>query len=92
VQVKSTEGSIGEPEVSQLVGKVDRSEFGMVATLGTFTAQAVNFARNKSNLRLIDGDDLVDLVLNHYEQFDSRYKALLPLKRVYVPEPIKGTD
>jgi restriction system protein len=92
VQVKSTEGSIGEPVISQLIGKVDRSEFGMVATLGTFTAQAVNFARNKSNLRLIDGDQLVDLVLRHYEEFDSHYKALLPLKRVYVPEPIQGSE
>jgi restriction system protein len=92
VQVKSTEGSVGEPVVSQLNGKVDRSEFGMVATVGTFTAQAVNFARNKSNLRLINGEELVDLVIKHYEQFDPRYKAILPLKRVYVPEPIAETE
>jgi predicted Mrr-cat superfamily restriction endonuclease len=37
-------------------------------------------------LRLIDGDELVDLIFAHYEQFDSRYKSILPLKRVYVPE------
>jgi restriction system protein len=54
--------------------------------LGSFTPQAKNFARSKSNLRLIDGDELVGLVLQHYEQFDSRYKGLLPLKKVYVPE------
>jgi len=92
VQVKSTEGSIGEPVVSQLNGKVDRTEFGMVVTLGTFTNQAITFARNKSNLRLIDGDELVSLILQHYEQFDSRYKALLPLKRVYVPEPLEESE
>jgi len=92
VQVKSTEGSIGDPIVSQLYGKVDRAEFGMVVTLGTFTKQAVTFARNKSNLRLIDGEDLVGLILQHYEQFDSRYKGLLPLKRIYVPEPLEETE
>lgn len=92
VQVKSSEGSVGEPTVSQLNGKVDRSEFGLVVTLGTFTNQAVTFARNKSNLRLIDGDELVTLILSHYEQFDSRYKALIPLKRVYVPEPLEETE
>lgn len=92
VQVKSTEGSVGEPVISQLNGKVDRSEFGMVVTLGTFTPPAITFARNKSNLRLINRDDLVDLIVKHYEQFDSRYKAVLPLKRVYVPEPIEATD
>jgi restriction system protein len=89
VQVKSTEGSVGEPVVSQLNGIVDRSEFGMVVTLGKFTPPAVTFARNKSNLRLIDRDNLVDLIIQHYEQFDPRYKAVLPLKRVYVPEPIE---
>jgi predicted Mrr-cat superfamily restriction endonuclease len=47
VQVKSTEGSIGDPIVSQLYGKVEKSEYGMVITLGSFTNQAVNFARNK---------------------------------------------
>lgn len=93
VQVKSTEGSIGEPIVSQLYGKVERSEYGMVVTLGTFTNQAISFARNKSNLRLIDGEELVGLILQHYEQFDSKYKGLLPLKRVYVPEPLEeATD
>ncbi len=50
--------------------------------------QAKNFAKSKSNLRLIDRDGLVDLVSQHYDQFDSRYKGLIPLKRVYVPGPI----
>lgn len=60
-----------------------------MVTTGAFTQQAHNFARGKSNLRLIDGAGLVDLVLEHYEQFDSRYKGLLPLKRVYVPEAVE---
>ena len=88
VQVKSTEGSVGDPVVSQLYGKVGDREFGLFVTLGTFTNQARAFERGKSNLRLIDGDQLVDLVIQHYESFDSRYKGLLPLKSVYVPQPI----
>jgi restriction system protein len=92
VQVTSGDGSIGEPEVSALNGKVEahRGEFGLLVTLGHFSTQAKAFARSKSNLRLIDGDELVSLILAHYEQFDSRYKGLLPLKRVYVPEPIEN--
>ena len=31
-------------------------------------------------------------MLQHYEQFDSRYKGLLPLKRVYVPEAIEEAE
>jgi restriction system protein len=92
VQVKSSDGSIGDPAVSALYGKVDTSEYGLLVTLGTFTSQARSFAKSKSNLRLIDGDELIQLVFEHYDQFDSRYKGLIPLRRVYVPEAIDGSD
>jgi len=89
VQVKSTEGSVGEPVVSALYGKVGSDEYGLVISLGTFTNQAKDFANSRTNLRLIDGEELVGLILQHYERFDSKYKALLPLKRVYVPESLE---
>jgi len=92
VQVKSSEGSIGDPVVSALYGKVANSEFGLLVALGTFTPPAKAFARSKSNLRLIDGEELVDLILQHYERFDSRYKGLLPLKRVYIPQPLEEEE
>jgi len=88
VQVKSSDGNVGDPVVSALYGKVGPNEHGLLLTLGSFTNQAVNFARSKSNLRLIDGAELVSLILVHYEELDSRYKGILPLKRVYVPESI----
>ncbi len=86
VQVKSTEGSVGDPEVSSLYGKVGTNDFGLLVTLGAYSPRALDFARSKSNLRLIAGNELVDLIFTHYERFDSLYKGLLPLKRVYVPE------
>lgn len=92
VQVKSGDGSIGDPIVSALYGKVGQDEYGLLVTLGTFTNQAKSFARSKSNLRLIDGDELVDLVLLHYEDFDSRYKGLLPLKQVFIPEVLEESE
>ncbi len=91
VQVKSSVGSIGDPAISQLYGKVAPTEYGLFVTLGTFTSQAVQFARAKSNLRLVDGESLVQLILEHYEQLDSKYKGLIPLRRVYIPERA-GTD
>ena len=92
VQVKSSEGSIGDPVVSSLYGKVGAKEFGLFVALGTFTTPAMRFARSKENLRLIDGEELVTLVLQHYERFDSKYKGLLQLKRVYVPETLDEGD
>lgn len=90
IQVKSSGGSVGLPEVSALAGNVQEGEHGLVVTLGTFTKQAKSFVQGRTNLRLIDGDDLVALILSHYERFDSRYKGVLPLKHVYVPDPQEG--
>ncbi len=81
---------MGQAEVSSLLGTLAPSgEYGLVVTLAGFTPPAKNFARNNSNLRLVDGDDVINLSLQHYDQLDSRYKAIIPLKRLYVPEPTK---
>jgi restriction system protein len=88
VQVKSSDGKIGDRDVSALYGKVGQGEFGLLVRLGSFTPPAMQFAGSRSNLRLIDGPELVDLIFQHYEQFDSRYKSVLPLKKVYVPEAL----
>lgn len=92
VQVKSGNGSIGEPTVSALYGKVSEREYGLMITLGTFTAQAKNFAFSKGNLRLIDGDMLVALVFQYYENLEARYKGIIPLKKVYVPEIVEDNE
>lgn len=93
VQVKSNDkGTVGDPVVSALYGKVGPGEFGMIVSLGTFTTQAQNFAKSKTNLRLIDGTELVELIFAHYEEFESSYKGMLPLRRVYVPEPLLAKD
>ena len=92
VQVKSGDGSVGDPAVSALYGKVSANEYGLLVTLGSFTTQAKSFARTKSNLRLIDGSELIDLIFRHYDRFDSGYKSVIPLKRVYVPDVTDGTS
>jgi len=85
VQVKSGEGSLGEPEVKQLKGNLSAGEKGLLVTLGSISSKAELFARTVPDIRLIDGSQLVKLVLEHYEQFDSGYRAAIPLKRVYLP-------
>ncbi len=92
VEVKSGAGSIGEPDVARLFGAVAGGEFGLFVTLSSFTPQAFRFALSKSNLRLIDGDEIVRLTLEHYDQLDSRYKGLIPLKQVYIPEAIEESE
>jgi restriction system protein len=86
VQVKSSEGNIGGPDISQLIGNVGAAEYGLFVTLGGYSSQAKNKAAGR--IRLVDGEEVVDLVLAHYEEMDSRYKASIPLKQMYVPAPV----
>lgn len=85
VQCKQTQNTIGQPDVAQLYGHVEASEFGMFVTLGTYSADARRFERAKRNLRLIDGKGLIELIESHYASFQPKYQVLLPLKRIYVP-------
>lgn len=89
IQVKSGEGTVQDRDVSALYGKLSAGEYGLFITLSTFSPACLNFEAGKPNLRLIDGDELVRLILDHYESFDSQHKGLLPLQRVYVPLPIE---
>jgi restriction system protein len=92
VQCKSSEGKVGDPEVSALYGKVGDDEHALFITLGYYSPQARADARARTHLRLIDGNELVDLVLAHYEKFDTKHKTLLPLRRVYVPDVAEEED
>lgn len=90
VQVKSVDSTITPDKVQALYGNVETGEYGLFITLSSFSKQAISFAKSKSNLRLIDGDELIDLILDNYEKFDSKYKAMLPLKNVYIPTQVEG--
>lgn len=93
VQVKSVDGTIGSPQVQALYGNLaSQGEYGLFVTLSTFSPQAKSYASGKFNLRLIDGEELVNLILQHYENFDARYKGLIPLKRVYIPQSLDDSD
>ena len=85
VQCKQTLNSIGQPDVAQLYGHVELTEFGLFVTLGVFTADAKRFERSKRNLRLIDGNALIELIFSHYSHFQPKYQVLLPLKQIYIP-------
>lgn len=87
VQVKSGDATVGSPEVQALSGAVGDKAAGLFVTLATFSKQARDFAEARGNIRLVDGDGLIDLLLEHYEELDARYQAEIPLKRVYIPDP-----
>lgn len=86
VQCKRVLGSIGAPDVQKLTGSLapGGSELGLFITLGTFSKDAVHIGRTRQDLRLVNGNEFVDLVLEHYEKLRSEWKRMLPLRRLYV--------
>ena len=94
VQCKQSVTTVGGPAVQQLLGAIQSEEHALFITLGDYTSDAVRIERGKSNLRLIGGADLVQLIFNNYDSFEPRFKTLLPLKRSYTPNaiPSEPTD
>jgi restriction system protein len=87
VQVKSGGGPIGRPEVQALLGSLGTNEYGLFVTLGDYSRQALDFGKSKSIVQLINGQQLVSLIFDHYEKLDPKHKSHIPLRRIYVPDP-----
>jgi restriction system protein len=88
VQVKAEEGTARDADVAALLGNLAPNERGLFVTLGRFTKDSRLRERQHAHLRLIDGDELLSLIYEHYEKAGTRLKAAVPLKQVYIPEPV----
>lgn len=86
VQCKRKTDQVPRPEVDQLLGTLGEGEYGLFIGLGSFSRQSVELERNRPKLRLIDGEQFVELVLENYARLSPRYRTLLPLKQIYVPD------
>lgn len=84
VQCKHHTGTVGAPEVQQLVGTQSPNELSLFVTLGSYSRDALGIERVRQGLRLISGEDVVDLVLRHYDDLSPRWRARLPLTPVLV--------
>lgn len=87
VQVKNQKTTAGLPDVGYLKGILSSDERGLFICTGGFSNDAKNatFVRD-GVVTLVDGRQLLDLVLEHYDRMPQTAKNLLPLRRVYVPE------
>ena len=86
VQCKKSTAQNGEPDANQLLGALGEGEYGLFVNLGSYSRPTRLLERNKAKLRLIDGDELVNLVLEHYARLSPKYRVLLPLKQIYVAD------
>lgn len=91
VQCKSAAGKSGAPEVQSLLGTLGAGERGLFVALGGFTPHAVHVARTSPSMRLLDADQVVDLLLDHYDHLAEEARNMLPLRRVWVPDRSSDT-
>ncbi len=87
VQVKNQKALAGIKDVGYLHGVLGAGERGLFVCTGGFSRDAQNapFVRD-GRVALIDGHQLLDLILQHYEEMPRSAQSLLPLRRVYVSE------
>jgi restriction system protein len=88
-QVKSADETVNLEPVEKLYSRVNQNEYGLFITLSGYNNKVITFAEAKHNLRLIDGYELVEIILDHYDELDTKYKNTLPLNKVFLPSVAK---
>ena len=84
VQVKhKPDTAIGASEVRALSGVLKAGDIALFVTSGTYSADARNAASgNDKFLRLIDGDEFIEMWQGYYDKMTDDDKNMLPLKRI----------
>ncbi|WP_026701747.1 restriction endonuclease [Salibacterium aidingense] len=84
-QVKHRKDKAGSKEVQQLLGAHPMDANCLFISTGGFSSSALKVA-NQYSVKLINLEQLVKLIVEWYENMPHETKALLPLKKMYVPE------
>jgi len=86
VQVKSGDSPLDRPTLDQLVGTMQnvQAHQGLLVSWGGFkTSVEKETASQFFRVRLWDQDDLIDQILEHYDQLDPDIRVELPLKKIW---------
>ncbi len=86
IQVKAQEANIAADVVKAFYAMVHERDVGVFITTGGYTQSALEFARTKGNIKLVDGVQFIDLIEHHYDALDPKHKREIPLRRVLVPD------
>ena len=84
VQVKhKPETTIGASEVRALSGVLKSGDIALFVTSGTYSTDARNAASGSDKfIRLIDGNDFIEMWQEYYDKMTDDDKNMLPLKRI----------
>lgn len=84
VQVKHKPDTvIGAPDVRGLLGVMREGDIALFVTSGTFSPDAKTTATTSPKfIRLIDGNELIEMWQEYYDKMNDEDKNMLPLKRI----------
>lgn len=81
-----TRSAMGAQEIRTFLGGRHKDDKGLYVSTGGFTKDARYEAERASiPLTLMDLDQLVDAIIDHYDSLDSDSRVLLPLAQLYWP-------
>ncbi|WP_062545404.1 restriction endonuclease [Rufibacter tibetensis] len=87
VEVKHrTNTTMGSQEIRSFLGGLRSGDKGLYVSTGGYSKDA-RYEAERANIpiTLIDLEMLVRLIIQHYDNFDSDTRALIPLKKIYWP-------
>jgi restriction system protein len=87
VQVKSGDTPSDRPELTQLIGAIQNSqaEKGLFVSWSGFKSSVYREVPSQFfKVRLWDANDLIEQILENYENLDQTIKSELPLKRIWI--------
>lgn len=84
VQVKHKPDTvIGAPDIRALLGVLRAGDIALFVTSGTFSPDAKNTSTNsREYIRLIDGNEFIEMWQEYYDKMTDEDKNMLPLKRI----------
>ena len=86
VEVKHRSAAMGSQEIRSFLGGRHDRDKGLYVSTGGFTREGRYEAeRGRIPVTLMDLDDLVRSLLEHYEKLDAEMQRLVPLRKVYWP-------
>ena len=85
VLVQLRTAAVEETDIARLRDAVSPGRYGLVVTLRDLSERAKQALKQAPYLRVVDGPELAALTLKYYCGLDERYRAMIPLRMVYVP-------
>jgi len=86
VEVKHRQGAMGAQAIRSFLGGRHPHDKGLYVSTGGFSKDAHYEAERASiPVHLMNLDDLVEALIEHYDALDIETKQLVPLKRIYWP-------